>query len=197
VKLSVTEFPGIASNGDATAQDVQKAEKIPSMTLASIDAMLDYNAPDPSRITKFLWWCAGADEQLLRFCATAEHIRYQGVGAFVFFTGALAFISGGYAIFTVFRPLDPNASLIGPAIGNLLFGTFWALTIFNLDRYIVSSTCKGDGKETISRFELVSAAIGDGSADRRRHERPNRASIVRARDQRRAQAQGDRDDGRL
>lgn len=130
----------------------------PGMTRDAIEAVLNYQAPPPSKITRFLWWCAGADAQLLQLCTTSEHIRYQGVGAFVFFTGVLAFMSGGYAIFTVFRPLDPNAPVLIPALGGLAFGTFWALMIFNLDRYIVSSTGKGDGKETISLSELLNAA---------------------------------------
>lgn len=130
---------------------------IPGMSRTAIQAMLDYRPPEPSKLTRFLWWCAGVDQQLLMHCTTSEHMRYQGVGAFVLITGILAFISGGYAIFTVFRPLDPAASVLGPAIGGVLFGVFWGVMIFNLDRYIVSSTGKGDGKESISWSELVNA----------------------------------------
>ena len=139
------------------SHDATVAHPTPKTTIDAIDAMVSYRAPEASRLTKFLWWCAGADEQLLKFCTTSEHIRYQGVGAFVLFTGLLAFLSGGYAIFTVFRPLDPAASAVGPAIGGLAFGAFWATIIFNLDRYIVSSTGKGDGKETISLSELINS----------------------------------------
>jgi hypothetical protein len=140
------------------SQDATMPTATPAATRELIDAMLGYRATEPAPFTRFLWWCAGVDAQILKFCTTAEHIRYQGIGAFVLFTGLLAFLSGGYAIFTVFRPLDPNASILGPAIGGLAFGVFWATMIFNLDRYIVSSTGKGDGKETISLSELVNAA---------------------------------------
>lgn len=141
----------------ATGAGTAAAVPLPAMSRAAIDAMLDYRPPEPSRLTRFLWWCAGVDQQLLMHCTTSEHMRYQGVGAFVLITGILAFISGGYAIFTVFRPLDPAAPITGPAVGGVLFGIFWGVMIFNLDRYIVSSTGKGDGKESISWSEFMNA----------------------------------------
>lgn len=147
-----TPHPDESGAASATAQ-----YPLPGMSRAAIRAMLDYRPPTPSKVTRFLWWCAGVDEQLLMHCTTSEHMRYQGVGAFVLITGILAFISGGYAIFTVFRPLDPAASVLGPAIGGVLFGVFWGVMIFNLDRYIVSSTGKGDGKESISWAEFMNA----------------------------------------
>ncbi len=64
--------------------------------------------------------------------APAETNKYAGIGGTIFFTGLLAAISGGYALWTVFNELWAA----------LLFGLIWGLMIFNLDRYIVSSMKK-------------------------------------------------------
>jgi hypothetical protein len=84
---------------------------------------------------KFFWWCAGADDTILEKCSKAEHTKYAGVGATVFFTGLLASISGGYALYTVFDSV----------ILALAFGLLWGAVIFNLDRFIVS-TIRKEGK---------------------------------------------------
>jgi len=84
---------------------------------------------------KFFWWCAGADDTILEKCSKSEHVKYAGVGATVLFTGLLAGISGGYALYTVFDTV-PMA---------LAFGLLWAAVIFNLDRFIVS-TLRKEGK---------------------------------------------------
>ena len=84
-----------------------------------------------NKITKFFWFCSGAYAPLLTKAPTETH-KYVGIGGTVFFTGLLAAISAGYALFTVFE--SPWY-----AIG---FGLVWGLMIFNLDRFIVSSMRK-------------------------------------------------------
>lgn len=64
--------------------------------------------------------------------APTETNKYAGIGGTIFFTGLLAAISGGYALWTVFNELWAT----------LLFGLIWGLMIFNLDRYIVASMKK-------------------------------------------------------
>jgi hypothetical protein len=81
---------------------------------------------------KFFWWCAGADDTILDKCSKSEHIKYAGIGATVFFTGVLASISGGYALYTVF-----DSAAMATA-----FGLLWGAVIFNLDRFIVSTLRK-------------------------------------------------------
>ncbi|WP_276498621.1 DUF4407 domain-containing protein [Pontibacter litorisediminis] len=81
---------------------------------------------------KFFWWCAGADDTILEKCSKSEHLKYAGVGATVLFTGVLASISGGYALYTVFDSA-PMA---------VAFGLLWGAVIFNLDRFIVSTLRK-------------------------------------------------------
>ncbi|MCB0619400.1 MAG: DUF4407 domain-containing protein [Saprospiraceae bacterium] len=95
----------------------------------------DQAGPTRARpIRDFLWFCSGVNSRILAQCPGAEHNKYAGIGATVLFTGLLASFSGGYALFTVFQSL-PLA---------LLFGIFWGLLIFNLDRFIVS-TIRKDG----------------------------------------------------
>lgn len=83
------------------------------------------------RIRQFFLICSGAHLPMLRR-APAELNKYAGIGGTVFFTGLLAALSGGYALWTVFR--EPWAAI--------LFGLVWGLMIFNLDRYIVASMKK-------------------------------------------------------
>lgn len=93
---------------------------------------------------EFFWFCAGINRSLIKRCPT-DTAKYTGIGAAVFFTGLLAALSGGYAVFTVFES-------VGWAIG---FGLLWGLIIFNLDRFIVSTMRKQ--KKSYAR-ELLTAS---------------------------------------
>ena len=109
---------------------------------------VDYVAKKPSKSTKFLWWCAGADEKILQYCSYSDHIKYLGIGGVVLATGFMAFLSMGFALHIIFENW-PITILVSFA---------WALIVFNLDRFIVSSTGKGDGESSISLQELGNAA---------------------------------------
>ena len=113
----------------------------------------------------FLWMCAGADRDILEQCPAADRIKYQGIGGIIFATGILAFISSSYAFWTVFSPkdglaLEPevynNAANVA-MIGSIFGGLVWGLVIFNIDRFIVSSTGAGDGTSSISPGEFFQA----------------------------------------
>jgi len=84
-------------------------------------------------LTHFFHFCAGADQSILKRTPTDRN-KYAGIGATVFFTGIFAAIAGGFALYSVFKSI-PVA---------LVFGVFWGLMIFNLDRYIVMSIKKKD-----------------------------------------------------
>ncbi len=88
----------------------------------------------PGNFTKFFWFCSGANTDVLRDCPHSEQNKYVGIGATVFFTGLLASLSGGYALFTVFKSMYPA----------IAFGMVWGFVIFNLDRFIVSTLRKED-----------------------------------------------------
>lgn len=115
--------------------------------------------PLPSAWTRFLWFCAGADGSLLRRCPQSDWIKYQGIGGIVFATAMLAFVSASYAFYTVFSPKTDTAlqATVHPptAVVSAVAGVLWALVIFNIDRFIVSSTGKGDGTEKITIQEFV------------------------------------------
>lgn len=89
----------------------------------------------PSWIQRFFILCSGADKDILYQCST-EWNKYAGIGGTIFFTGLLASLSGGYALYTIFRG-DTTAFLYA-----ILFGITWGFVIFNLDRFIVSSIKK-------------------------------------------------------
>ena len=84
-----------------------------------------------SAIRDFFWMCSGSSVSLLKK-SPAESNKYVGIGATIFFTGVLATLAGGYALYTIFGSLLPA----------IVFGIIWGLMIFNLDRYIVSSMKK-------------------------------------------------------
>ncbi len=125
---------------------------------------------EPGWFTRFLWFCAGADARLLRVCPGSDWIKYQGIGGVVFATTVLAFASGTYAFYTVFSPKHETALSTAVDMQTIPLavtaGLIWALVIFNIDRFIVSSTGKGDGTDAITFREftqsiprLVMAAI--------------------------------------
>ena len=95
-------------------------------------------------LNEFLWVCAGVNRKVLRQCPT-DYAKYAGIGGTILFTALMAMLSGGYALYTVF---DDYRTAI-------LFGIFWGLLIFNLDRFIVN-TMYSDGKVTISWKEFTS-----------------------------------------
>lgn len=98
----------------------------------------------PGRINEFLWSCAGVNKAVLRQCPS-DYSKYAGIGGMILFTAIMAALSGGYALYFVFK----SYAIAG------LFGLFWGLLIFNLDRFIVN-TMYSDGKHTISWAEIRS-----------------------------------------
>jgi hypothetical protein len=80
---------------------------------------------------KFLWWCAGAHQDLLKQFPS-EHAKYSGLGGVLLATFVLASISAGYAVYTVF----------GSWLWTLAFAVIWGLIIFNFDRFLVSTMRK-------------------------------------------------------
>jgi hypothetical protein len=79
----------------------------------------------------FLWWCAGAHQDLLRQ-HPSEHSKYSGLGGVILATFVLAGLSAGYAIYSVFNNW----------LWAIAFAIIWGLIIFNFDRFLVSTMRK-------------------------------------------------------
>ena len=79
----------------------------------------------------FLWWCAGAYQDLLKECPS-EQTKYAGLGGVLLATFVLAALSAGYAIYSVFN--DP--------VWAIMFAIIWGLIIFNFDRFLVATMRK-------------------------------------------------------
>lgn len=136
-----------------------------------------YISPKPGRAMRLLWQAAGADRQLLEKSTYSDQVKYMCLGGIVLATGIMAAIAGGYAFYTIFEPKgialqDYVNETYGKghaasglvevihyptAIKSIIFGLFWGAIIFNLDRFIVSSSGKGDGTEAITWDEFKGA----------------------------------------
>lgn len=100
-----------------------------------------------NKLQNILWWCSGVDRSIL-VKYPSEWGKYFGIGGTILFTALMASFAGGYAFFIAFD--DWRLAI--------LFGIFWGLLIFNLDRYIISSMGKGDGTAKITLDEWKNAA---------------------------------------
>jgi hypothetical protein len=137
-----------------------------------------YVTPKSSAVMRFLWKAAGGDRYILERATYSDQIKYMCLGGIVFATGAMAGLAGGYAFYTIFSPkvgdvikklkienpetvLNPENIVvpvdINTIILSVLFGLIWGLIIFNIDRFIVTSTGKGDGTEKITWDEFKNA----------------------------------------
>lgn len=74
-------------------------------------------------------FCSGVDKKVLNLCKSEEN-KFISIGLSVLLTSLLASISGGYSVYFTFNNIVPS----------MLFGILWGTIIFNLDRYIISST---------------------------------------------------------
>lgn len=107
-----------------------------------------------------LWKAAGGDRYILERATFADQMKYMCLGGVVSATGIMAALAGGFAFYTIF---EPKGSAIEQSFSPLtcilscIFGFFWGLMIFNIDRFIVTSTGKGDGTEAITWEELKGA----------------------------------------
>jgi hypothetical protein len=117
-----------------------------------------YQLKQPSRITRFLWWCAGADPHFMNDSPMQDRVKYAGIGGIVFATGLMAVFAGYVAFDLAFGP-KVMATQEAPGFNWLagVFSIFWGMVIFNLYRLIVSSTGKGDGTDKITWAEYKKA----------------------------------------
>jgi hypothetical protein len=93
--------------------------------------------------SNFLWWCSGAHQQILAKYPS-EHVKYSGLGGVLLATFALAGISAGYALYSIFHSL----------IAAVVFGILWGVIIFNFDRFLVS-TMRKYGVSPNKQFQMA------------------------------------------
>ncbi|MBO9657418.1 MAG: DUF4407 domain-containing protein [Chitinophagaceae bacterium] len=133
----------------------------------------DFYEPGKStKLMRLFWNAAGADRYILERTTYGDKVKYLCLGGIIIATGLMAALAGGYAFYTIFEPRGNalnsfqtakdiagayDAIHIPTLFKACIFGAFWGLIIFNIDRFIVTSTGKGDGTENITGKELVGA----------------------------------------
>lgn len=119
-----------------------------------------YKTPKSTRLMRAFWSASGGDRYILERSTYSDQIKYMCLGGIIVATGIMAALAGGYAFYTIFEPrgsaLESEFSWT-VALLSIVFGCLWGLMIFNLDRFIVSSTGKGDGTEAITWQEFTGA----------------------------------------
>jgi hypothetical protein len=119
-----------------------------------------YVTPKPSWVMRQFWRAAGGDRFILERSTYSDQVKYMCLGGIIVATGLMAGLAGGYAFYTIFETRGSaieqqfNLSLSVLSMG---FGLIWGLMIFNIDRFIVTSTGKGDGTEAITWEEFKGA----------------------------------------
>jgi hypothetical protein len=130
-----------------------------------------YKNPQPTWLMRQFWKVSGADRYILEKSTYSDQVKYTCMGGIVLATGVMAALAGGYAFYTIFAPkgdaIDDIKTIIRSghydptdiptAILASVFGLIWGAIIFNIDRFIVTGTGKGDGTEAITKQELKSA----------------------------------------
>jgi hypothetical protein len=131
-----------------------------------------YQSPRPTLAMRLFWKAAGADRYILERSTYGDQVKYLCLGGIIVATGLMAGLAGGYAFYTIFEPRgnainsfktsadiggNYDAVDVATMIKSVLFGVIWGLIIFNIDRFIISSTGKGDGTEEITGKELKGA----------------------------------------
>lgn len=131
-----------------------------------------YESPRSSKIMRIFWRAAGADRYILERSTYGDQIKYLCLGGIIIATGVMAGLAGSYAFYTIFEPRGEainsfktvsniassyDKTHIPTAIQATVFGIIWGLIIFNIDRFIITSTGKGDGTEAITKKEIKSA----------------------------------------
>lgn len=120
-----------------------------------------YVTPRSSWFMRLFWQAAGGDRYILERATYSDQIKYFCLGGVIIATGVMAGLAGGYAFYTIFSPRSYAMEVTELSYSTLfmatVFGLLWGLMIFNIDRFIVTSTGKGDGTEAITWKEFKGA----------------------------------------
>jgi hypothetical protein len=120
---------------------MSKTQERPDEDIYSYDS---FGQKSKAGSSNFLWWCAGAHQKLLKDFPS-EQVKYAGLGGVILATFALASLSAGYAIYSIFGNLGWTVA----------FAVIWGFIIFNFDRFLVSTM----RKYGVSRNRQLTMAI--------------------------------------
>ena len=97
-----------------------------------------------SFFTRFLWFVAGADVEMLSLCPL-DYKKYEAIGMTILMTSLVGFAAGSSAAWYFTED----------ALWTLVFGLFWSLLIFSIDRSLVVTLKKDPYKKSYYVLPLV------------------------------------------
>ena len=97
-----------------------------------------------SCFTRFLWFVAGADVEMLSLCPL-DYKKYEAIGMTILMTSLVGFAAGSSAAWYFTED----------ALWTLVFGLFWSLLIFSIDRSLVVTLKKDPYKKSYYVLPLV------------------------------------------
>ena len=97
-----------------------------------------------SFFTRFLWFVAGADIEMLSLCPL-DYKKYEAIGMTILMTALVGFAAGSSAAWYFTED----------ALWTLVFGMFWSLLIFSIDRSLVVTLKKDPYKKSYYVLPLV------------------------------------------
>ena len=97
-----------------------------------------------SYLTRFLWFIAGADIEMLSLCPL-DYKKYEAIGMTILMTSLVGFAAGSSAAWYFTED----------ALWTLVFGLFWSLLIFSIDRSLVVTLKKDPYKKSYYVLPLV------------------------------------------
>ena len=97
-----------------------------------------------SCFTRFLWFVAGADIEMLSLCPL-DYKKYEAIGMSILMTSLVGFAAGSSAAWYFTED----------ALWTLVFGLFWSLLIFSIDRSLVVTLKKDPYKKSYYVLPLV------------------------------------------
>ncbi len=97
-----------------------------------------------SYFTRFLWFVAGSDIEMLSLCPL-DYKKYEAIGMTILMTALVGFAAGSSAAWYFTED----------ALWTLVFGLFWSLLIFSIDRSLVVTLKKDPYKKSYYVLPLV------------------------------------------
>ena len=97
-----------------------------------------------SYFTRFLWFVAGADIEMLSLCPL-DYKKYEAIGMTILMTSLVGFAAGSSAAWYFTED----------TLWTLAFGLFWSLLIFSIDRSLVVTLKKDPYKKSYYVLPLV------------------------------------------